>query len=175
MEKIVIGKSNKHFEGIKSIIDCIPKDATRYSLNYLYVTTDRIAGTDGKVLAVMDNYNQEMFKPGYYEVLKNTKTLIMLLPVEDREDLRYPNIEDILPDIPENQIKEKPYISTEYREDKEILLAVWLYKIYNSGICIKPVYLKRFLFCDKWAVTGNTVNVLGDNGFKAVIMSIRVN
>ncbi len=78
---------------IRFVLCARTKDATRYALDRIIIDPDCIWCTDGHVLHVLYCYHE--YEVGQYEVLKATKTSIILLKYDD--NLHVPNWRSIVP------------------------------------------------------------------------------
>jgi len=99
MEKKIERINGSIFDGIKFVITALnPKDQYKKAyVTKIYATDSQIMATDGKRLHVIDNdaFNEPFLEPGYWEVIKNTKSEIFLIKSDD--DSKYPNIEKVIP------------------------------------------------------------------------------
>jgi len=93
-------KHSEHFNALKFVAKAVAKfkgQDQRDHLNNIYCDGLRIMATNGHRLHVYEQPEPETppLDPGYYEILKNTKTELRLLPVQI--DQEYPDIMRIMP------------------------------------------------------------------------------
>ncbi len=87
-------KNCAHTKELIFVAAAMSKDETRYALNFIYSTGERIVATDGHrchLYAPEDCPLEE----GFYKVMKRTKTVIDLLKTE--VDGQYPDFDRIIP------------------------------------------------------------------------------
>lgn len=82
------------FELLKFVISARAINGTKPALNYVCVNKNEIVTTDSRRLHLIKNdYN---LKDGLYEVIKNTKTIIILRR-DPNADCTYPNYQQVIP------------------------------------------------------------------------------
>jgi len=125
-----INKKNKGFDNLYITCKATSKknDAARYSLNYICVKNKKVIGTDGRIMAMAANVYG--IKTGFYEIIKLTKTTIILNMI--KEKVNYPNYEDIIPEKPEN-----PSGQLSDHESPSCNLSILAYKLAKHDACVE--------------------------------------
>ncbi len=151
-------KVHPQFKKLHMVCKSISKEASRYAINHIEVNKKHIVGTDGRRMALLDNFG---IKVSRYEVVKCTNSKILIYPVESEG--KFPKYEDILPE----DVKD---------EDRSTLpddLTIAHYRISKAGVCISIDYLKDYIEADQYHVTtkDRPVSIYAD-GFIAVVMPV---
>lgn len=100
------------FDNIKFITTGISKlSDTQYDLEYIYATEKEVMSSNGYSAHVVKNIG--LLKPGYYKILKNTKTIIQLVQVSG-DKLSFPDI-----NLLENSVSGEPMHTIELETPDE--------------------------------------------------------
>ena len=91
--KIELTKTDKHLDAVRFVLVARAKEKTRYAIPYLKVEPDCIVCTDSHRLHIA--YIPHDWEPGLYEVLKCTKTKVVLLSTDD--EAKYPKWDVVIP------------------------------------------------------------------------------
>jgi len=138
-----ITKTHKYFDQMRMVCLCVPKEATRYALNYVEVNEKHIVGTDGHRMACLDNFGLPI---GRYKVAKITKTKVEIY-IDPDADGNYPKYQDIIPETIREDEKEKIPLMYEMHG-----LSILHYRIAKKGVCLNISFLKDFMECDTYHV-----------------------
>ncbi len=99
MEKIELSANKPPFQlftQLRFAALAMAKESTRYSLNLLFISKERVVGTDGRRLHIGHFPKGNPFEPGFYDIVKFTKTKITALKVPSA-GLIFPKYESTIP------------------------------------------------------------------------------
>jgi hypothetical protein len=80
--KIEIQKPDTRLEALRFVAQAVAKEPSKYASTYLQINDGTIVGTDGHRLHIA--YIDHAWEPGLYEVIKNTKTKVVLLKTDEQ-------------------------------------------------------------------------------------------
>jgi hypothetical protein len=126
----MIKLEKKNFNGIDFVCKALSTDKTKIILNYIHVTEQYIYGSDGCRMHWINNSHN--LKPGLYDIIKKTKTEIILSKSDTTA--KYPNVEYLI-----NQTNH--FTETKYNNNNS-LISLFTYYIFNKlGICADISFL----------------------------------
>lgn len=116
---------------------------TRWGMRYIRIEADHIVATDGHRLHVL--YCEHSFEQGYYEVIKNTKTKLILVKAEN--EISFPKWQDIVPHHSHSfELMSGVSYMERFTEKAIGCLAI-------KGIALRLEYFKPFIEMDKdWKI-----------------------
>ena len=91
--KIELHRHQTLFEELWFVTQAVAKEQTRFAIRYIKIEADYIVATDGHRLHVF--YGSHGFSCGCYEIIKNTRTAIVLLQTETTK--KFPDFQCIIP------------------------------------------------------------------------------
>ena len=91
--KVEIDRYNPLLEAVRFVSKARAKDSSRYAIQYVKIEEDMLLATDGHRLHIA--HVKHPWEPGFYEVLKNNQTKMLLLRVDT--DLKFPTWQDVIP------------------------------------------------------------------------------
>lgn len=92
--KIELSKTNPNFAKIYFVLQAKAKDSSRFAIESVLIEKGDIVATDGRVLYCLNI--KHSFEPGLYEVIKCTKSSIILLTNDNAG--KFPTWRDIIPE-----------------------------------------------------------------------------
>lgn len=98
--KLELKKNDPGFKEIKWIAKGLTtnKEDKRAHINYVYKDGNRFVSTDGGRLHMFEDNNglYESLEDGFYEVIKNTKVVVILFLTYKKDERKYPDIKDLV-------------------------------------------------------------------------------
>ena len=91
--KIELTKTDRRLSALRFVVSAIAKESSRYAIQYVNIEPGLAVATDGRRLHIA--HLQHNWEPGLYEVLKSTKTTVILLKSD--EEAKFPAWRDIVP------------------------------------------------------------------------------
>ncbi|KKL97233.1 hypothetical protein LCGC14_1836540 [marine sediment metagenome] len=92
-----INKHNRLLTPLRFVVAARAKETTRYAINQLFVEDDTAVATDGKRLHWFKHaWIKPVLESGFYNVVKCTKTILLLDKVENVG--KFPKWQDIVPE-----------------------------------------------------------------------------
>ncbi len=110
--KLQLKKNDPGFKEIKWMAKGLTtnKEDKRAHINHIYKDGNRFVSTDGGRLHMFEDDEglYESLEDGFYEVVKNTKAIIILFLAYKKDERSYPNIEDFVAvknNFPQNTLR----------------------------------------------------------------------
>ena len=159
-------KTHKYFKQLAMVVKSVSKENVRYGINQILVDDKNIVATDGKRLACLKTTLG--LPAGRYVCVKNTKTMIQLVPVEVYGN--WPKYEYILSEPPKEDEKQQVASGVDVEA-----LSITAYKIAQHKTAANIEYLRDYMACDSFYVSepDRPIQFYAED-FHAIIMPITV-